>query len=142
MGPDIHDTYVGFTAKLSEHATNLGLNQPVIFDNVHTNVGNAYSRDTGVFTAPVNGTYYFISTIMCHPGDFLEAEMVHNGNHVVFLYAYDSGFEQGVNGAVLVLSQGDHVWIRIAHEDADKVYGRDWSAFSGFLLFSDTMKLN
>lgn len=72
---------------------------------------------------------------MCHSGDFLEADMVHNGNHVVYMYASDSNFEQGTNSAVLVLKKGDHVWVRNVRTEAKQVYGNDWSTFSGFLLF-------
>lgn len=136
LSPGVSATHIAFTAKLGEHATNLGLHQTIVFERIHTNIGNAYSSSTGVFTAPVNGTYYFTSTIMCHSGDFLEAEMVHNGNHVVYMYASDNDFEQGANGAVLVLAEGDSVWVRNARTEADKVYGGDWSSFSGFLLFT------
>lgn len=128
------DSYVAFTAKLGAHATNLGLHQTIVFEQVHTNIGDAYAPDSGIFSAPTDGIYFFTSSIMCHSGDFLEAEMVHNGNHVVYMYASDENYEQGTNSAVLALQEGDHVWIRNARTEANKVYGNDWSTFSGFRL--------
>ncbi|XP_025079790.1 uncharacterized protein LOC112555570 [Pomacea canaliculata] len=37
--------------------------QRVIFDHVITNEGSGYNVSTGVFTAPFNGTYFFILTV-------------------------------------------------------------------------------
>ena len=127
-------SFVAFTAKLNGHAENLGLHQAIIFDVVQTNVGGAYSTDNGMFTAPAEGVYYFSATIMCHSGTFLEAEIVHNGNHVVYMYASDSNYEQGTNSAVLEVQEGDHVWVRNARTESDKVYGNDWTTFTGFRL--------
>lgn len=31
----------------------------IVFDRVITNIGSGYDRDTGRFTAPVNGTFQF-----------------------------------------------------------------------------------
>lgn len=132
---ELPPNHVAFTAKLGNHAENLGLHQPVIFEDVETNIGDGYAPDSGLFTAPVNGTYFFTASIMCHYGDFVETEMVHNGNHVIYMYASDNDFEQGTNSAVLVLTKGDHVWIRNARTETDKIYGGHWSTFSGFLLF-------
>ena len=126
---------MAFTAKLGAHVQNLGEHQPVVFDTVQTNVGGAYASDTGVFSAPADGVYYFSATIMCQYGDYIETEIIHNGNHVVYIYASDdNGHEQGTNSAVLELLAGDHVWVRNIDAVGDKIYGNDWSTFTGFRL--------
>lgn len=50
---------VGLTVEKSFDA-----NDPVIFDRVVTNIGNAYSTTTGKFVAPYNGTYEFFGNLM------------------------------------------------------------------------------
>ena len=37
--------------------------QTLVFPTVETNLGNAYSGSTGVFTAPASGTYVFSFTV-------------------------------------------------------------------------------
>jgi len=38
--------------------TQIGGYNPILFNNVHTNVGNNFSNSTGKFTFPVSGRYY------------------------------------------------------------------------------------
>ena len=43
-----------------QRGTNFNLtNTPIPFERVMNNVGNAMNIDTGIFTAPVTGTYFF-----------------------------------------------------------------------------------
>ena len=46
---------VAFTAQLSHDMTNIGANQPVVFDHVVTKPGNSFDKTTGHFMAPQNG---------------------------------------------------------------------------------------
>jgi hypothetical protein len=55
---------VAFFAYLTYQANNLGAFQNIVFDNVVTNIGNAYNWNHGLFIAPVNGTYVFSFTLM------------------------------------------------------------------------------
>ncbi|XP_053398405.1 heavy metal-binding protein HIP-like [Mercenaria mercenaria] len=123
-----------FSASLTNHVTNLGNSQTIVFDNVFTNNGNVYSSMTGVFTAPHNGTYYFSATVMSHYGQYLESEICLNGNSLVFMYSYDSVYVQGTNSIVLVLKEGDMVWVRHHGNEGSNVYGEHWSSFSGFQI--------
>ncbi|XP_045168529.2 caprin-2-like [Mercenaria mercenaria] len=125
---------VAFTAKLSKHMTNLGNNQPIVFDAIVTNVGQHYSPNTGVFTAPTNATFYFFASIMSHSGKALESEIVKNGVRMVKMYSYDTAHEQGTNSVVLQLSAGDEVWVRHTLNVGTMVYGNTWSTFSGFQI--------
>ncbi|XP_053374319.1 uncharacterized protein LOC128546931 [Mercenaria mercenaria] len=70
---------VAFTPNYQKHMTNLGNNQPIVFDAIVTNVGQHYSPNTGVFTAPTNATFYFFASIMSHSGKALESEIVKKG---------------------------------------------------------------
>ena len=112
----------------------IGNFQTIKFDNVFTNTNNVYSPMTGVFTAPTNGTYYFTSVIMSHPGQYIEAELALNGKSLVYMYAYDSNYEQGVNSVILTLKTGDMVWVRHHGNEGSNVHGGDWSTFAGFQI--------
>jgi hypothetical protein len=128
---------VGFTAKLSKHMLNLGNNQAILFDTIVTNIGHHYSPNTGVFTAPINATYYFFASIMSHTNEVLETEIVKNGVRKVLMYSYDNVHEQGTNSVVLQLNIGDEVWVRHTSTVGTKVYGNGWSTFSGFKISDD-----
>ena len=48
---------VSFMAQLSATLSNPANGHVIVFDDVVTNVGSAYSNVHGIFTAPVNATY-------------------------------------------------------------------------------------
>ncbi|XP_045168531.2 caprin-2-like isoform X1 [Mercenaria mercenaria] len=123
-----------FTARLSAHLTKLGHNQPIIFDNIVTNVGQAYSGTTGVFTVPKEGVYYFIATVMSFSGQHVETEIVKNGESMVKMYCNGKSHEQGTSGVVLYLNAADEVWVRHLKTNGEHVYGYNWSTFSGFQI--------
>jgi len=50
---------VAFFVGLSDNLGPVSDHSDVVFDRVVTNIGNAYNKDTGRFTAPVNATYQF-----------------------------------------------------------------------------------
>ena len=52
-----------FSAKLS-NLLEINNNDVIKFDNVLTNVGNAYNSTSGKFVAPYNGSYLFTLVIM------------------------------------------------------------------------------
>ena len=52
---------VAFHARLKDNVTLTGP-QTVICDNVVASVGGGYDDKTGIFTAPVSGTYCFMAT--------------------------------------------------------------------------------
>jgi len=134
--PVTHANTVAFSATISSHhVTGLGTNQPIVFDDVVTNEGSSYSGRTGIFTSQTNGTFFFLSSVMTHTGEYLEAEIVKNGAHIALMYSKDAEFEQGTNGAVVNLQQGDEVWVRHRGNTGSKVYGYGWSSFLGFKLF-------
>jgi hypothetical protein len=116
---------------------NLGNNQAIIFDTIVTNIGHHYSANTGVFTAPINATYYFSASILSHTGEALETEIVKNGVREVLMYSYDNAHEQGSNSVVLQLNTGDEVWVRHTITVGTIIYGNGWSTFSGFKISDD-----
>ncbi|XP_063413026.1 complement C1q subcomponent subunit C-like [Mytilus trossulus] len=49
--------------------TQLSPLQTLVFDKVYLNEGGGYNAHTGLFTAPVNGIYYFAVTFMAQSGN-------------------------------------------------------------------------
>jgi len=112
-----------------------------VFDRVETNLGNAYSGTTGVFTVPVSGAYVFSLTVMLYgtssrtsQGEFY---ITQNGGVKVMVVAdtYDTSgkYDMASGTAVLVLHKGDDVQVKVLSSNYN-IYGSNYSYFSGFLL--------
>ncbi|XP_062389499.1 uncharacterized protein LOC134077875 [Sardina pilchardus] len=131
---------VAFSAGLTDsgyiESGNTQLN--LVFTEIITNAGQAYSRTTGFFTAPVRGVYYFRFTVL----DVLTSrqmmiKMFKNGQQIMFISEYDTDGQHTFlsSGVTLQLEVGDAVNLRLpAHH---RLYGNhnNYSIFSGFLLF-------
>jgi hypothetical protein len=50
---------VAFFAGLKDNKGPVEQNSDLVFDSIVTNVGGAFNKETGRFTAPYNGTYQF-----------------------------------------------------------------------------------
>ncbi|KAJ8311024.1 hypothetical protein KUTeg_011425 [Tegillarca granosa] len=104
---------VAFTASLTQTKQILGEHQAIEYDNVITNLGNAYDPRHGHFTAPVKGLYLFSVTLMSsygsNPND-LNAELVKNGVQTIPLYATSLDSDSTSATVLLTLNAGDMVW--------------------------------
>lgn len=130
---------VAFTASRTANFAPSNLDQPIVFDQLHSNLGDMYDSHIGRFTSPVNGTYVFIFNILKLAINVpLYINLMRNEEVIVSAYANDSApdHETACNHAILPLFQGDQVWLRL-HRGA--IYGSTWkySTFSGFLLYQD-----
>jgi hypothetical protein len=105
---------------------------------VTANAGNAYNENTGIVTAPSNGTYVFFSTILSANTYNVWVEIVKNGESQVGEGAHGSMrtlYPSASNVVILDLVQGDKVWVRSRGNGA--VYTFEDSSlctFSGFML--------
>lgn len=130
---------VAFTASRTANFAPSNLDQPIVFDQLHSNLGDMYDSRIGRFTAPANGTYVFIFNILKLAINVpLYINLMRNEEVIVSAYANDGApdHETASNHAILPLFQGDQVWLRL-HRGA--IYGSTWkySTFSGFLLYQD-----
>ena len=114
------------------------------FDNVITNIGNAYNKQTGVFTAPITGSYMFNTNVVAGTGHYVEASIEVNDNVIVTAVSdhrvqADSNqlaaWDQGNAAAILRLKQGDKVAVSIQWpQEKIVIHGLGKSSFSGYLL--------
>jgi hypothetical protein len=128
-------------------------NSIIIFDtassNYKHNVGSCYSLSTGIFTAPVTGTYYFHTQVIIQSAvnnqnyaDLLGFRV--NGNQVAYSekrcnyvvnYTGNGGYFVDNMTAIFYLSTGDNVVCINASGSTVDVHGNpNYSIFEGYLL--------
>uniref|UniRef100_A0A3P9NBA7 Complement C1q-like protein 2 n=1 Tax=Poecilia reticulata TaxID=8081 RepID=A0A3P9NBA7_POERE len=109
----------------------------LIFSKTITNVGRGYNSSAGVFTAPVTGLYFFSFTAADYLKGYMGLYLYRNEQPVSFsLDLNDHGGYTSMTSAVaLQLDRGDQV--RLALPASYRLYddSRNFSVFSGFLLF-------
>ncbi|KAL4230593.1 positive regulation of adiponectin secretion [Mactra antiquata] len=128
---------IAFTAVLNHEVTKLGVNQNIVFDLVHTNVGNAYNPHHGTFVAPVTGVYVFHTTIFTRLNHLAWCKIMVNGVQKVSVYVQAPAGLNNSGSQMLVvrLNKGDDVAVQnIAAADYIYSDGNNYNSFSGFLL--------
>ncbi|XP_078018871.1 uncharacterized protein LOC144458915 isoform X1 [Epinephelus lanceolatus] len=109
------------------------------FSKVFTNIGQAYSPTTGIFTAPVRGVYYFRFTVWeTRPSHWAGVHLYHNEKRMISNYDENDehAFVSVSNALILQLEKGDVVYMALpsGHGVFDDTNNR--TIFSGFLLFA------
>ena len=101
---------MAFFATITLHTLyHLGGHQNIVFEDVVTNLGNAYNNHQGVFVAPVSGLYLITSSIRSVPNMEFWAELVVNG--IVIVKSNGRGTDNrhgtGAQTAILTLKKGE-----------------------------------
>ncbi|XP_026800173.2 complement C1q-like protein 3 [Pangasianodon hypophthalmus] len=125
---------VAFYAALKE---DFGKEDILKFSTVITNLGGHYDASTGTFTCNFAGVYYFSYHIVKN-GLSLRADLVLNDHKTVAsAVAVDAlHTDTASNSAVLQLSVGDRVYVRLNKSDSTlKDTQNLFSTFSGHLLY-------
>ncbi|KAM6913073.1 uncharacterized protein FYW49_011461 isoform 11-T11 [Xenentodon cancila] len=130
---------VGFSAGL----TNSGSIGPfdeettLIFSKAITNIGQGYNQSAGVFTAPVRGVYFFSFTAADYVKGYMGVNLYRNNQPIIFSLDLNDhgGYASASSTVALQLEEGDQV--RLSLPASYRLYddSRNFSVFSGFLLF-------
>ncbi|XP_077976873.1 caprin-2-like [Glandiceps talaboti] len=131
---------VAFTAALSAHQWTGYHDAVIVYDSEISNIGSAYSTNTGKFTCPYAGIYYFSISAMRKQGVNLHACLVKNSSQVACIWISHSShrpYGTASNNMVLSLEYGDKVWVIL--KAGYGVYGGSYSTttFAGYLLYAD-----
>ncbi|XP_040901602.1 inner ear-specific collagen [Toxotes jaculatrix] len=113
-------------------------NTPVVFSFILYNVQGSYDPTTGLYTAPINGTYVFSYHLTVHER-VLKVGLFHNFMPVVKT-TDPKVLGTTSHSVILHLTRGDRVWLQVKDLVTNGMYAGDEasSTFSGFLLHPDT----
>ncbi|XP_035024635.1 putative leucine-rich repeat-containing protein DDB_G0290503 isoform X9 [Hippoglossus stenolepis] len=110
----------------------------LIFSKTISNIGRGYNQSTGVFTAPVRGVYFFSFTTADYLKGYMGLYLYRNNQPILFHLDLNDhgGYTSTSSGVALQLEEGDRV--RLSLPASYRLYddSRNFSVFSGFLLFS------
>ncbi|XP_042255204.1 heavy metal-binding protein HIP-like isoform X2 [Thunnus maccoyii] len=109
------------------------------FSKIFTNIGQAYSPTTGVFTAPVRGTYYFRFTgFETRSSNWMGIYLYHNDKRITISDDINDshGYVSVSNGFVLQLEKGDVIYLVLPSGYLVYDSANNRTTFSGFLLFA------
>jgi len=129
-------TRVAFYAALQQLIPITQGSQTIVFDNVMTNIGNAYDSTTGVFTASTDGVYVFSATI--------KSSSQGNGyfyfykNHHFFSCLMWDEEQRSVSTAetiVMELRKGDQIHVSVTSADDLMFPVSGFSTFAGIQLW-------
>jgi hypothetical protein len=119
--------------KPGSHLRNVPVNTTIRFRDVKLNKGNGYNPGTGIFTAPEDGVYSFIWTILSNKGGtvYLGA-VVDNVDQVHTCINNQGSVHITTSGHLLQeLKKGSRVWIRTFHTKATFIHSGFYTYFSG-----------
>lgn len=128
------DTVVAFLAVL-DASISIGSNQIIVFERVITNIGQAYSSQTGVFTAPVDGIFLFTTTLLTENNKEIWCYVMLNGKDVARINerGTDGRHGSGSQTVILQLNEGDEVDVRNS-KYLFALQGGAYGSFAGFLI--------
>ena len=127
---------VSFSARANKHE-DMQPWETLIFPDVGHNRGGAYNHSSGIFVAPVSGTYVFYCNILTKEDSYIEMAMLVNTQIKLLIYsAGKNNLGPGSNMLVIDLEEGDAVKVAKYGPWGSRPFyvHNTWSTFSGFLL--------
>ncbi|KAK9976573.1 hypothetical protein ABG768_021778 [Culter alburnus] len=137
---EVKQKKVAFSAGLLEnglgHSGPVGIPKTLVYKRVFSNIGSAYDSNTGIFTAPLKGAYFFRFYAHCHSGNRMAVSLSKNDQPQCSVFSWKPVTNGNAsNGIVLTLEAGDQIYTQLWENTW--VYDDDhrYTSFSGFLIF-------
>ncbi|XP_051874553.1 adiponectin-like [Pristis pectinata] len=116
-------------------------NMPIKFSKIFYNDQKHYNEDTGKFSCPYSGVYFFSYHITVYTKD-VKVGLYKNNKVIIFTYdQFQSNDVDQAGGSVAVhLDEGDEVWLQVYGDNTfNGIYAdnNNDSMFTGFLLYPD-----
>jgi hypothetical protein len=128
---------VAFKARLDTYSA-APTGQVIVFPIVLFNKGDAYSSETGKFTATTDGSYLFTIAFCLFNGKHLYVYIMVDGVAYTRTNIYgDTNHDCVTADAVSVLKAGQSVWVQPHGSASGTIIYQDsvsWNTFSGVLL--------
>ena len=130
---------VSFSAYVSP-SIHIPLGHVIKFQKIRNNLGNAYHPHSGIFQAPIDGTYFFHCTLL--QKQYGESTLYVNGSKAVMRILAGNGgtdWDLSGNSVIVHLQKGDKVHLQFTFRISKKpLYVHHfWSSFTGFLIKAD-----
>ena len=112
----------------------------LVFQNIITNEGSGYDKSRGIFTAPVDGVYYFTVHVCAANKKYSPIGIVLDGTLIAKSIQYDTdSWTCGSTGAIVTMTSGKQVWVASTGggSTAHVLYSSDsliMNTFSGVLI--------
>lgn len=106
---------VAFCAYMSTTEVNPSRHHILVFDDVKTNIGSAFNRISGMFTAPIDGAFVFTWTIFSDRHSYINSQIVVNTEAFTSMITDSdevSDLHSSTGVIVVNLNRGDSVYIR------------------------------
>ena len=111
----------------------------IVFQTIVQNEGGGYNAKTGIFIAPVSGTYLFTTQLCLYAGKLLSVSIIVNEVVITTAYFGNANYNQicSTTDGLSNMMQGDKVRVTVLYSgnriypDSSTIY---WSYFSGVLL--------
>ncbi|KAL8612143.1 hypothetical protein ACOMHN_021956 [Nucella lapillus] len=126
---------VRFVADNAADGVAIGPHSILRFDDIIYNTGNGYDPHTGIFTAPLAGSFSFFLNHMgagSHGDVYLS--IVKNGGIVDIAFSHHHE-DQGSSQVTTHLKAGEKVWVQ--QNAGNAVRGGWYTVFTGYLLHAD-----
>uniref|UniRef100_A0A3B3ZL85 C1q domain-containing protein n=1 Tax=Periophthalmus magnuspinnatus TaxID=409849 RepID=A0A3B3ZL85_9GOBI len=107
----------------------------LVFKRVFSNIGNGYNPNTGMFTAPVGGAYFFTFNTFGYNSHTAGAILIKN-NDIQGVSA--DGADSSSNSVLLSLAPGDTLHLQLWDNGQVFDNANAHTTFTGFLLHPTT----
>ena len=118
----------------SGNGTYAGGSKALFNEAVRYNIGNCYDISTSVFTAPIDGIYFFSVSCFNNSSGTKRVALINSSNDRVLGQGQASGGNDFHISGTTYLYAGDYVYVIIAYADTIIYHAAEHNEFNGYLI--------